>query len=215
MTLRRDGRAVLEEVRARVPDASCTAFVGRSGAGKSTLLRLLTRLDDPDAGEITFRGRPLADLDALDLRRRAQLVSQHPVLLTESVPDEIRIGCPHLDEDDVAGLLHRVALPTSFTQRTTAGLSGGEAQRLCLARALGLKPEVLLLDEPTAALDGRSATAIEAAVRDHIRQGGSAVLVSHDTDQVRRIADHVVVLDHGRVVADGTPSRISHSELFS
>jgi putative ABC transport system ATP-binding protein len=94
VVLRREATPVLDHVYGRIPAAACTAVVGRSGAGKSTLLRLLTRLDDPDAGCITFHGTPLARYDVLDLRRRVQVVAQQPVLLTGSVVDEVRLGRP-------------------------------------------------------------------------------------------------------------------------
>jgi putative ABC transport system ATP-binding protein len=144
VALRREATPGLEHVCAHIPAAACTAIVGRSGAGKSALLRLLTRLDGPDAGHITFHGSPLAQYDVLDLRRRVQLVAQQPVLLTDSVVDEIRLGGPYLDRAGVGPLLSRVGLPPSLLDRATIGLSGGEAQRVCLARALALQPEVLL-----------------------------------------------------------------------
>ncbi|MEU5845341.1 ABC transporter ATP-binding protein [Saccharopolyspora shandongensis] len=215
VTLRREGTPLLSAVNAHIPAAACTAIVGRSGAGKSTLLRLLTRLDDPDSGAITFHGGPLAECDVLDLRRRVQLVSQQPVLLADSVADEVRVASPRLDEAGVADLLSRVGLPDSFIRRSTAGLSGGEKQRVCLARSLALEPEVLLLDEPTAALDAASAHAIEETVRQQVQLGGAVVLVSHNTDQVRRVADLVVVLDHGRVVASGPPRTVRLPEATS
>jgi putative ABC transport system ATP-binding protein len=215
VTVRREGTPVLADVCARIPAAACTAFVGRSGAGKSTLLRLLTRLDDPDTGNITFHDNPLTEYDVLDLRRRVQLVAQRPVLLTDKVIDEIRVARPQLDEQAVTVLLSRVGLPTSFVQRATAGLSGGELQRICLARSLALEPEVLLLDEPTAALDATSASAIEDTVRKQVRRGGAVVLVSHNTDQVRRVADLMIVVDNGRVVASGSPDTIQYPEAAS
>lgn len=215
VSLRRGDALVLAGVSAHIRAGGCTAFVGRSGAGKSTLLRLLTRLDDPDTGHITFHDRPLPEYDVLDLRRRVQLVAQQPVLLTDSVIDEVRAGRPQLDDRDASALLSRVGLPASFAHRATAGLSGGERQRLCLARSLALEPEVLLLDEPTAALDAASATAIENTLRDQVQQGRTVVLVSHNTDQVRRIADLVTVLDHGRVIVTGAPDAIHYPEAAS
>lgn len=204
VTLHRGGATVLEDVSAEIPAAACTAFVGRSGAGKSTLLRLLTRLDDLSSGHITFHGIPLETYDVLDLRRRVQLVAQHPVLLTDSIGDEIRLARPHLDGAGIRMLLAHVGLPSSFAERRTEGLSGGEAQRVCLARALALDPEVLLLDEPTAALDAVSAAAIDEAVRALVARGGTVVLVTHNTAQVQRVAHRVIRLEHGRVIAGGS-----------
>jgi putative ABC transport system ATP-binding protein len=215
LTLRDGQTTVLDRVEASIPDGACTAVVGRSGAGKSTLLRLLVRLDDPDAGLIIFRGRPIESYDVLDLRRRVQLVTQQPVLLTETIAAEVELVRPNIDTAGAQRLLAQVGLPSSFLDRHTAGLSGGEAQRVCLARALALGPEVLLLDEPTAALDAASAKAIEDAVRDHVERGRCVVLVSHHPDQIRSVADHVVVLDHGRVLDTGTPDAIRYPEATS
>jgi putative ABC transport system ATP-binding protein len=120
-----------------VPAGVCTALVGPSGAGKSTLLRLLNRLEEPSGGTVCLQNRPLADWDVLALRRRVGLVAQQPVLLTDHVADDLRVGRPDLGEDQAARLLRQVGLPTAMLSRPTVGLSGGEAQRVCLARALG------------------------------------------------------------------------------
>lgn len=149
----------------------------------------------------------------LELRRRVQLVAQHPVLLTDSVAEEIRLGSPALPAAEVGELLDRVGLPASFHTRATPGLSGGEVQRVCLARSLALEPQVLLLDEPTAALDAASSCALEHTLRDLVARGTTVVLVSHNTNQVRRAADQVIVLEHGRVLAIGTPDAVDYPEI--
>jgi putative ABC transport system ATP-binding protein len=200
VTLRRGAAVVLERISVRVESATCVGLVGRSGAGKSSLLGLLTRLDDPDSGRITFHDRPLGDHDVLDLRRKVQLVPQQPVLVTGRVVDEVRLGRPDLDLPAVVALLARVDLPPSFTDRETKGLSGGEVQRVALARALAMDPEVVLMDEPTAALDAETTTAIEHTVRDLVARGGTVVLVSHDAAQIRRVTERAITLEHGRLV---------------
>ncbi|WP_053208311.1 ABC transporter ATP-binding protein [Jiangella muralis] len=212
VTLRHGQTTLLTDICAQIPRAACTAIVGPSGAGKSRLLRLLVRLEDPDAGRITFHDTPLEEYDVLELRRRVQLVAQHPVLLTDSVAEEIRLGRPALPPAEVGALLERVGLPAPFHTRATSGLSGGETQRVCLARSLALDPQVLLLDEPTAALDAASACAIEHTVRDLVARGTTVVLVSHNTDQVRRLADQVIVLERGRVLTTGTPDDVDYPE---
>jgi putative ABC transport system ATP-binding protein len=205
------GRArVLDQVSAVVPAGRCTAVVGASGAGKSSLLRLLNRLDDPTCGTVRYRGTPVEQLDVLALRREVQLVAQQPVLLSDTVADELRVGRADLSAQDAAGLLGLVGLPARFAARDTASLSGGEAQRVCVARALALAPRVLLLDEPTAALDPASAAATEGAVRDLTAQGGTVVLVSHHHAQARRLAQHVLVLDGGRLIAQGPADQVDY-----
>ncbi|MEN3615731.1 ATP-binding cassette domain-containing protein [Plantactinospora sp. ZYX-F-223] len=165
----------------RIGAGRCTAIVGPSGAGKSTLLRTLIRLEEPDIGNIRLRGVPLREVDVLSLRRRVQLVSQQPVVLTTTVLDELRAGVPALPEAAARRLLDQVALPAEvYLRRATSGLSGGEAQRLCLARALALEPQALLLDEPTSALDATATAAIVRAVHGVVAAGHTVVLVSHD-----------------------------------
>ena len=205
VTVRRGGALLLDQVTCQVPACTCTALTGPSGAGKTTLLRLLNRLEDPDADRVCLDGRPLPDLDVLALRRRVALVAQAPVLLTGQVLDELRAGQPALAEQDAAGLLEQVSLPPTMLGRGTAGLSGGEAQRLCLARALAAGPQVLLLDEPTSALDAVSAHAVEQAATAFIAAGGSVVLVSRDPGQTRRIASQVLALNGGHITTVKEP----------
>jgi putative ABC transport system ATP-binding protein len=201
---------VLQQVSAHFPGGRCSAVRGASGSGKTTLLRLLNRLIDPTAGRVLLDGVPLTELDVLVLRRRVGLVAQAPVLLTDAVLDEVRVGRPDLSEGRVTELLARVGLGEKFATRPTSGLSGGEAQRLCLARSLAVEPEVLLLDEPTSALDGLSAIVIATLVRDHVNAGGTVVLVSHDPAFVGGVANPLFELDHGRVIADRGAGDIDH-----
>lgn len=196
--VRRGGTTVLDEVDVDIPGGVCTVLTGPSGAGKSSLLRLLIRLDDPDTGRIAFDGMDLTRYDVLDLRRRVQLVAQHPILLADTVLGELRCAQPDLMREAAANLLERAGLPAGFCDRATAGLSGGEAARVCLARALAMDPQVLLADEPTAALDPATAAAIEHTLAEFTTAGGTVVLVSHDLAQIRRLAGQVISLDHGR-----------------
>lgn len=209
VTVTRGSSMILAEVSARVPAGHCTAVIGPSGSGKSTLLRLLNRLVDPTAGRVLFDGLPLTELDVLALRRRVGLVAQHPVLLADRVADDVRLGRAGLDDDQVTDLLTRVGLSADFADRRRDGLSGGEAQRVCLARALAVDPEVLLLDEPTSALDGINVAVVAELARRHVAGGGTVVLVSHDLAVVRDVADRALVLDGGRLVATGHPKEIA------
>jgi putative ABC transport system ATP-binding protein len=180
-----DDGPVVDGFGARVPADGLTAVVGPSGAGKTTLLRLLNRLDDPDAGEVVLDGRDVRDYDVLDLRRRVQLVGQVPVAFPTTVARNI--GAP-----DPVPLLQRVGLAPALADRDADRLSVGEAQRMCLARALARDPEVLLLDEPTSALDPDSKAAIEQLVRELADNELTVVMVSHDPRHAAELADHVV-----------------------
>jgi putative ABC transport system ATP-binding protein len=202
--LARGGRRVLDSVDAEIPDGT-TAIVGPSGSGKSTLLRLLNRLAEPDAGTISFRERPLAEYDPLELRRRVALVPQLPALLDGTVESNLAYAAAlAAAELDPARCLGLAGLDPGFAERDVSRLSVGEQQRAMLGRALAQRPEVLLLDEPTSALDHAARDAIEATLAELRRELEiSIVLVSHDPDQARRLGDWVVRLEDGRAVAAG------------
>lgn len=198
VTATRAGRVVFEGLRADLAEGA-TGIVGPSGVGKSTLLRLLNRLADPSAGTVRYRGRDLREHDVLKLRREVGLVPQLPALLEGTVADNVLFG-PRLAKRaaDVAESLRLAGLDPAFEPRRADALSVGEQQRVMLARTLALQPSVLLLDEPTAALDDTSKAAIERTLRDlRERLGLSFVLVTHDLDQAARLADRVLVLEPG------------------
>ena len=177
--------------------------MGPSGAGKSTLLRLCDRLEIPSRGRVVFRGDDVAGLDPLRLRRRVGLVAQRPTPFAGTVADNLRVAQPDLSPDETDGVLRRVGLGPEFAPRPAHELSGGEAQRVCLARTLLTSPEVLLMDEPTSSLDPRARRALEDLARGEADSGVPVVWVSHDLAQVERIADHVVIVVAGRIVHEG------------
>lgn len=204
VSLRRAGRRVLDSVSAAIP-AGSAAIVGPSGAGKSTLLRLLNRLADPDAGAIAYHDRPLTGYDPLALRREVSLVPQLPALLDGTVASNLGYAAALAGKELDAGHCLRLAgLDGGFAERDVSKLSVGERQRAMLARALAQQPRVLLLDEPTAALDHAARDAVEATLLELRRELDiSLVLVSHDPAQARRLADWVLRLEAGRVAACG------------
>lgn len=178
-----------------------TALVGPSGAGKSTLLRLLNRLADPDSGTVQYRDRDVRDYDVLELRREVALVPQLPALLPGSVAENVGYG-PRLcgRACELETVLALAGLDGTFAERAARELSVGEQQRVMLARALALEPDVLLLDEPTAALDERSRDAVERTLLElHARLSAALIIVTHDQAQARRLGDRVLVLAGGRI----------------
>jgi UDP-glucose/iron transport system ATP-binding protein len=215
VTAHRGGALVLDGVSASIPAGLCTALVGPSGAGKTSLLRLLNRLEEPSHGQVCWNGRPLPDYDVRELRRTVGLVAQQPTLLTDTLAEEVRVGERSLTEDRLAELLSGVGLPPDFAARSTTGLSTGEAQRVCLARALAVRPRALLLDEPTAALDAASVEAIERTIAEFAAAGGTVVLVSHHAEQVRRLSGHVLVLTRGRLAEAGDPAHVAYLRATS
>ncbi|MDQ3898402.1 MAG: ATP-binding cassette domain-containing protein [Actinomycetota bacterium] len=179
-----DAGPIIEGFSARIPADGLTAMVGPSGAGKTTLLRLLNRLDDPDEGEVLLDGRDVRSYDVLDLRRRVQFVGQVPVTFPGTVAENVG--------PEVETLLARVGLQPSLAVREADRLSVGEAQRMCLARALARHPECLLLDEPTSALDTASKAGVETLIRTLADDGLTVVMVTHDPRQAAELADRTL-----------------------
>ncbi len=197
------GDPILRSIDLVVPANGVTVLAGPSGAGKSTLLRLLNRLDDPVSGEIRWRGRPLTEWAPTDLRRQVAMVFQRPPLFPGTVLDNLRVASADVDLDRAGHVLEHVGLDAELLDHDADSLSGGEAQRMCVARALLTDPAVLLADEPTAALDRSARATVEELGRMLADSGVAVIWVSHDTDQLRRLADHVIVLADGAVRATG------------
>lgn len=203
---------ILRDVTVDLPAVGITVIVGPSGSGKSTLLRLLNRLDDPLSGEIRWRDQPLPALVPQALRRQVATVFQRPPLFPGSVFDNFRVALPDVDEARGVHVLAHVGLDAALLHRDASALSGGEAQRMCVARALLTRPQVLLADEPTAALDVDARLAIEALARQLADEGIAIIWVSHDIDQLRRLADHVTAIVDGEVAAFGHLSDLDVSD---
>jgi putative ABC transport system ATP-binding protein len=197
-----DGQWRLRNASGAIPAAGVTALVGPSGSGKSTLLRCCNRLEAPVEGTVSFHGADVASLDVLRLRRRVSMVFQRPTPFPGSGLDNLRVADPGIDEAQARALLARVQLGPEFVERNATQLSGGEAQRLCLARSLAVEPEAVLMDEVTSSLDPATRRALEDLTRSIADQGISVVWVTHDLAQARRLADTTIVVMRGHI-ADG------------
>jgi putative ABC transport system ATP-binding protein len=204
VTVVRAGRRVLDGVTAWFPAVGITVVSGPSGAGKTTLLRLCNRLEVPDEGRVCYRGQPLDELDPLDLRRRVGMVFQRPTPFPGSVADNLAVARPDADAGELGTALKRVALDPGLLGQEARTLSGGELQRMCLARTLVTGPETLLLDEPTSALDEQPKLVFENAARDLAAQGVTIIWVTHDDAQAARIADRIYQLRDGHLT--GAPA---------
>jgi ABC-type multidrug transport system fused ATPase/permease subunit len=165
------------------------ALVGPSGIGKSSLLRSLVRLDEPAGGRVLVDGTDAGELEPCMLRRRVGLVAQAPVMLEGDVRANLAYGLDDPEDGALREALAATGLDQSFMGRTARELSGGEAARVAVARALARDPRALLLDEPTASLDGVATAAIEALVGDLARRGLGILIVTHDEPQAERVAD--------------------------
>ena len=203
---------ILKGVSAGFPEGEITCVVGPSGAGKSTLLRAVNRLIEPAAGEVYLDGSPTSGMDPLLLRRRVGMVFQLPALFGVTVEDAILYGARLAEKDaDAVRLLEMVGLDPLLGRKDPQTLSVGQRQRVSIARALALEPDVLLTDEPTSALDEASRRRIEDLIRElNTRLELTIVLVSHALDQVERVADRVVLLVAGR-----SEGEWSKEEFFS
>ncbi|MFP7570170.1 ATP-binding cassette domain-containing protein [Marivita sp. S2033] len=188
---------IIHDLTLHLPDHGIHAIMGPNGAGKSLTLRLLHGLLQPDGGEVRWHGAPLT----LAERVMQAMVFQKPVLLRRSVAANVDFVLKARGQHDPAfrdALLHRVGLAGHNAQPARL-LSGGEQQRLALARALAIRPRVLFLDEPTASLDPNSGRVIEDILSQERRNGTLCVLVTHDVGQARRLADSVSFMSGGRI----------------
>lgn len=208
------GHPILRGVDTVVPAIGVTALVGPSGSGKSTLLRLCNRLEVPTSGRVLFRGDDIGEIDPLVHRRRVGMVFQRPTLFAGTIRENLLVAEPEASPQRCSDVLDAVGLDASFLDRVGDDLSGGEAQRACLARTLITDPEVILMDEVTSSLDERNSSILERLACRLAGDGTPIVWVTHDPDQVRRIASHVISMRDGAVVAidHPTPDPDHHSD---
>jgi tungstate transport system ATP-binding protein len=216
----RGGVEVLDVPSFRVDGGEFVSLIGPNGAGKSTLLLALMGLVERTAGEVRYRGASVGPgRDGLAARRRMALVMQEPLLFDATVFDNVASG-PRLrgagrkeTRETVLAYLERFRL-THLADRSARKLSGGEARRVSLARALAVAPDVVLLDEPFASLDLPTRQAITSDLERTLRdEGTAAVLVTHDQAEALRFSDRLDVMSAGRVVQSGPPSRVMNEPV--
>lgn len=204
LSLIRGREQVLDEVSFTVNKGEILAIIGPSGSGKSSLLRCLNRLEEPQSETIKFLGTDITELSVTALRRRIGMIFQQTVPFHGSVAENLAYGpalCEELlTRERILELMELSSLEANLADRDATELSGGQEQRLAIARALANDPDVLLLDEPTSALDPVATRHVEESLL-YLRNqlGLSLVWVSHSIDQVRKLADRVLLLNQGRV----------------
>lgn len=217
------GRAVLHTVDLPILAGEVLALVGPNGAGKSTLLAALAGDVPLHSGEIRLAGRPLKQWRAQELAlRRAVLLQQVQLSFPFNVLDVVRMGrapwsntAAAENDDELVAAAMRATDVTNFAQRKFSHLSGGEKARVALARVLAQDTAVLMLDEPTAALDLRHQELVLQVARAHAATGRAVVVVLHDLNLAAGYADKVAVLEQGRLAALGTPAEVLTEELLS
>jgi ABC-type multidrug transport system fused ATPase/permease subunit len=211
-------QAILKGIDLKISPRSLTAIVGRSGSGKSTLLKLISRLYDPSIGQILIDGQDIRKTKLDSLRSQIAVVPQTPFIFSGTISENIKLSKPDATEEEIRQacesadcLQFILKQKKGFETRIGQGginLSGGQAQRLAIARALIRKPAILLLDEPSSALDTESESAIMATLYD-LKNTMTIILVGHHLKAISK-ADRLVVVDDGKIVEDGT-----HMELIS
>ena len=217
-----NGRTVLDIESLSFQRKKIYAIVGLNGSGKSTLLNILNLLLIPDAGKVIFYGQDIikkTNSNNLEYRRKMTLVNQNPLLFQFTVADNIAYGLkirgisPKEQKNRIKDALEIVGLP-GFENRRVNHLSGGEAQRIVIARALVIKPEILFLDEPTANIDRRYIDVIERIIKKiNIEMGTTVIFTTHDLSQAYRLAGEIVSLLEGKIIKQ-VPENIFRGEVI-
>lgn len=200
----RQGNQILKSLSFSFPAGEVITLVGPSGAGKTTLLNLLNRLADPDEGQILYQERDIKEYNIQELRRKVGMVMQQPVLFPGTVAENILFGplqTGKIQRELAEVYLDMVGLPSSYLEKKAETLSGGEQQRVSLARTLANDPQTLLLDEPTSALDPGTAEHIEKVIlnlRDS--RGLTVIWITHSLQQARRVGNRTILIVAGKIV---------------
>jgi putative ABC transport system ATP-binding protein len=210
-----NGVTLVNDITVQLGAGEVLAVVGPSGSGKSSFLRLLNRLDEPTSGTVFLEGIDYRQLPPRALRRKVGMVTQRAFMFPGTVAQNLSFGPRQrgetLSDAQAQKLLARVGLP-GYGARDVVNLSGGEAQRVSLARALANSPVVLLLDEPTSALDDEAKSGVESLIREIIHDSRlTCVVVTHEISQATRMADRVMLLESGRAARIGPVEEVLHA----
>lgn len=207
ITVERDGRRIVDSASIELAPASVITIAGPSGCGKSTLLRAVATLIPITSGALLFEGRAIREIGVTEYRRLVAYVPQAPRMFEGTVADNVRTGPRlrgiELEGEQVASLLERVGLAADIAGRAASNLSGGEALRVALARALANEPRVLLLDEPTAALDPEAARVVLDLLAALAAEGTALLMVTHVDAHAARLGGKAYRMNAG--VLDAEP----------
>ena len=200
---RSGGKTILDGLNVSVEAGDFVSIVGPSGSGKSTFLKLCCHLISPTEGNILWNGTSFQQFSPTELRKRIGYCFQTPVLFGDSVENNMSfpysIRKQEMDRERVRKLFSCFQMSTEYLQREIRNLSGGEKQRIALIRALLFQPEALLLDEVTSALDTENTKIVEEAVETLNREGITVLWVTHNPEQSRRVAKHLLTLESGQI----------------
>ncbi|TGE34432.1 ATP-binding cassette domain-containing protein [Desulfosporosinus sp. Sb-LF] len=214
ITWTKEHKIILRNIHFHISPGECVGLIGPNGSGKSSLLKILAFLESPTSGQLYFQGQPIPKNVPLAMRRKIAIVFQEALLLNTRVFDNVAIGLKirHLPKEKIRkqvdywleqfGVIH-------LSQQSARSLSGGEAQRVSLARAFAMEPDVLFLDEPFSALDAPTKEGLRidlAQVFNSTRT--TTVLVSHDFKDIAQLTNRALILLNGQVLAEGSPSEL-------
>lgn len=198
-----NGKSILNDFSVRIEKGEYISIVGPSGSGKSTFLKLCSHLISPSAGRILFESNDLMEQSPTEIRKRIGYCFQTPVLFGETVEDNLKypytIRKENMDQERVLSLFDRFNLSPGLIKEPVRGLSGGEKQRVALIRTLLFKPDILLLDEVTSALDVDNTAIVEEAVDSLNKQGITVLWVTHNPEQSKRWAGKLLKVENGQI----------------
>ncbi|WP_100012350.1 phosphate ABC transporter ATP-binding protein [Lentibacillus sediminis] len=209
-----EGDQILRSISGDFPEGKITTLVGPSGAGKTTLIKLCNGLISPDSGEILIKGKPIHDYEPTELRRKVGLALQSATMTSGTVMDNLnmprQLQGEELPEAEAKELLYHVGLQESFLHHRTKDLSGGQRQKVSIARTLVNRPKILLLDEITSSLDRVSQQDIETLIAKINHSYGTTIIwITHNLHQALNVGDFTWVMMAGEVVETGESSLLN------
>jgi len=198
-----DGKTILKNISLKIEPGDFISIVGPSGSGKSTFLKLCSQLISPTNGTITYHGKDFTQYSPTELRRTIAYCFQTPYLFGDTVKDNIKfpfaIRNITFNQKRVDELFSLFQMPTDFLNKDVANLSGGEKQRIAFIRSLLFKPEIMLLDEITSALDADNTKIVETAINTLNKEGVTVLFVTHDFEQSRKYANRLLTIASGEI----------------
>ncbi|AZO96023.1 ATP-binding cassette domain-containing protein [Halocella sp. SP3-1] len=204
---------VLDISEITIKHGSILALMGPNGSGKTTLIKILSQLEEKNTGEIYYQGEKINKRDSLKVRRKIGFIWQKPLLYRGSVYDNIALGLKYrkMGKDEiqkrVAQVIDRLKI-INLKDKDARKLSGGEQQKVSIARTLVTEPELIFIDEPNTSLDIESIGLVEEIIKEEVRKGVSIVLVTHNFYQAKNLADEIIILRKGKLVAQGGAEQI-------
>ncbi|PIC99982.1 MULTISPECIES: phosphate ABC transporter ATP-binding protein [unclassified Sporosarcina] len=211
---------ILDSITGSFPTNQITVLVGPSGAGKTTLLKMCNGLLSPTSGDITVQGRAIHEMSPIDLRRKAGMVLQNSPMLAGSVYDNLalplRLQGKTLSKEKALDILDQVGLEGEYLERDSQNLSGGQQQKVSIARTLMNESKILLMDEITSALDPSSLNEVEDLIRTlHEKHEITVIWITHNLEQAKRMGQYAWIMVDGKLVDAGEISVLDHSDIPS